>query len=1042
MNLKKFTQKDRYGNTMSYEFETPEKPLDQTAIIKHQMDQMQEMESDMSMLMIEPPVMGEEFNMGDMETHPGEPRGSDTVPAWLTPGEFVMNKESVEMFGPEIEQMNEIGRMAKGGHVQYHAGGGLMESVRRRAHPLMESIAKQDPRALAETLASVAQYADLARNVAGFQKGGEIPMPIAPPWSPREGEMESLEALLHEREGFRPDVYLDTLDKPTVGYGHLLPDEYKTRVGEQPFSQEELESFFRDDMATAPEAAIRNVGRETWSGLNEQQRNALASMAFQLGEKGQSKFKKMIKAIQEGDHRTAAKEALTGSKGGKSKWLKQTPKRALDLAEAFDADLAAQYKNAGGKVYDDRPAQYAFLGKLIESFTPTTPTPEINYGDSSSGQIDALLAAGYTPEQAIAAVKNIQAGEQVVPIEGELAVPPKSVPIEGATVEGEIAKDLEQGNPIPYITDSLAHPLSGLLGSGFSEIEEARKINDPNYRTGMDTILDLGKGSGMTPDQAQHNVDISRLNLEEAEATLAEWDARIAAGEPYNEKTYEGIKKSVEHLRQQEKEAEDARIAAIMEQSDEGLIPDWVKGEPYKEKERQEREAAEEAAQAEALAQNEEAYINEAYGGDRNAYEASEEGKRVKKKQKEAIDAAMAANEAEYMEAAYGTQDRKKAEEEQIELRKKSEEVRKAGESASPAEVESTMDKLAEYGLDKWFDKKQLANMAVMYLGSRLMGYDHGGSFNFAMKQYAQGVIGQEANEAAKIAKQQEQALQYGDEYTPESLQNFFVSGNVADLVPLTSATPSATTVGKRYYVPGHGALPTTKIGKEEFVTIDGQQVNVANIQGIEEWDDNIHGDVAVSKRFSDFADEEASTYFEEGDKKTGEGQFRIKGVNPKTVGSEANAIYRRILRNNAVSVNDAPQTEMAVQRGIANFYKAKADFQRGVSEIEPMSLEAYIQQETFTPLTGLGPEIISGTDPKNMRSLDKTIRAGMELKKTDPGYQDEYMAEWQATHQAWMSLDDSTRAEWEKRAADKGWNGFTMWARETPPEEINALIS
>ena len=45
-----------------------------------------------------------------MPDHPGGPRGSDTVPAWLTPGEFVVNKEATDMFGPQIEQMNNQGR--------------------------------------------------------------------------------------------------------------------------------------------------------------------------------------------------------------------------------------------------------------------------------------------------------------------------------------------------------------------------------------------------------------------------------------------------------------------------------------------------------------------------------------------------------------------------------------------------------------------------------------------------------------------------------------------------------------------------------------------------------------------------------------------------------------------------------------------------------------------------------------------------------------------------------------------------------------------
>ena len=52
---------------------------------------------------------------GEAETHPGEPRGSDTVPAWLTPGEFVVNKEATDIFGPQIKQMNDIGRAIQNG---------------------------------------------------------------------------------------------------------------------------------------------------------------------------------------------------------------------------------------------------------------------------------------------------------------------------------------------------------------------------------------------------------------------------------------------------------------------------------------------------------------------------------------------------------------------------------------------------------------------------------------------------------------------------------------------------------------------------------------------------------------------------------------------------------------------------------------------------------------------------------------------------------------------------------------------------------------
>jgi hypothetical protein len=86
MQLKSFRQKDRYGNELAVEFFEV------------------------------PPIMTPEYD------HPGDPKGPDTVPAWLTPGEFVVNAEAVRMFEPEIEAMNDIGR-----EVQAMQGGTIPE---------------------------------------------------------------------------------------------------------------------------------------------------------------------------------------------------------------------------------------------------------------------------------------------------------------------------------------------------------------------------------------------------------------------------------------------------------------------------------------------------------------------------------------------------------------------------------------------------------------------------------------------------------------------------------------------------------------------------------------------------------------------------------------------------------------------------------------------------------------------------------------------------------------------------------------------------
>ena len=119
-------------------------------------------------MMPEAPMMtdaeGDGGVLGDV-TYSDEPVGpdigTDTVDAKLTPGEFVMNKEATEMYGPEIEAMNQQGLIARemGGSVPYYDGGGYVNKL----NYLMEN----DPDNAAHWKAIKATY---------FQDGSEEPL--------------------------------------------------------------------------------------------------------------------------------------------------------------------------------------------------------------------------------------------------------------------------------------------------------------------------------------------------------------------------------------------------------------------------------------------------------------------------------------------------------------------------------------------------------------------------------------------------------------------------------------------------------------------------------------------------------------------------------------------------------------------------------------------------------------------------------------------------------------------------------------------------
>ena len=136
---------------------------------------------------------------------------------------------------------------------------------------------------------------------------------------------DDLKAGIKEHEGFRDQVYKDSLGFATIGYGHLvLPnDPYEEGVT---YSKEDLEKVFDGDFDTACSNANQLIKDLP---LHHQAKCVLIEMVFQLGIGGVSKFKNMWKALGEGDYQTASEEMLD------SRWAKQTPKRATDLSNVM-----------------------------------------------------------------------------------------------------------------------------------------------------------------------------------------------------------------------------------------------------------------------------------------------------------------------------------------------------------------------------------------------------------------------------------------------------------------------------------------------------------------------------------------------------------------------------------------------------------------------------------------------------------------------------------------------------------------------------------
>ena len=134
----------------------------------------------------------------------------------------------------------------------------------------------------------------------------------------------SLEERVKLHEGFVSKIYLDSLSKKTIGWGHLITPDDHFKEGVE-YSKEELEEVFQKDL----KRAINEADDLIKTKIADKAREVIIEMVYQLGKTGVSKFKNMWSALQESPPNffEAHVQMLD------SRWAKQTPARATEMAE-------------------------------------------------------------------------------------------------------------------------------------------------------------------------------------------------------------------------------------------------------------------------------------------------------------------------------------------------------------------------------------------------------------------------------------------------------------------------------------------------------------------------------------------------------------------------------------------------------------------------------------------------------------------------------------------------------------------------------------
>ena len=143
--------------------------------------------------------------------------------------------------------------------------------------------------------------------------------------------VEQLRDTLKVDEGCVNSIYLDHLNLPTLGIGHLInewDEEYGKPVG-TPVSEERVNELFDQDVQVTIDECEQLFGN--FQELPEEVQQILANMMFNLGRPRLSKFRKLCKAVAERNWQECAAQMHD------SKWRTQVPNRAERLISRMKA---------------------------------------------------------------------------------------------------------------------------------------------------------------------------------------------------------------------------------------------------------------------------------------------------------------------------------------------------------------------------------------------------------------------------------------------------------------------------------------------------------------------------------------------------------------------------------------------------------------------------------------------------------------------------------------------------------------------------------
>ncbi len=1007
-----------------------------------------------------------------------DPTNRDTVPAMLTAGEYVLNKEAAQMYAPHVEAMNQHGLQQRhaenaqvaanmggaipmpmpasmmGAPVQHLNIGGWLSSLfqaspqsvigqQQQQQQLIDD--EEEKRRLAaqreqqEALnyippnsyglaspSTVSEYSGAGAG-RGMYPGGanplpsEVPMPAAIP-HPNPAALNAPQAPQFANA-------FDQNNKPLYELpdGTLTSDFNKTLTG-QDYEQEAVNQA--KDMID-PGAAIAAVNPISDEGLlhNSSHNKMLAAntaihtvpsmddTGFNAGPNTQGGADAYAQRALDEDLYRSQNDWIPFNESG--------PQRQLDLYnQSLESGVPPMNSEYGSSI----PGEDLFFAQDVPQGQPTTYGASVPQSLSIEERKAAAANLGQIPE-ATDVVPKIETGNNHDWAMGVFQNP-NATPEEVAEAQAIVSGNSE------YVPEMAPQPTGNV---------------DWNALQGVGTNMTYEEGQALNQQvqemavREQQNISDNIINKAQADAHNLQLKAERAAKEG-----------NFQEANRLKLAAQDTIANAEREAAEQQKVTDKLKtkyADANEKSESAETEWFNNKTSSEIDKMNNNAIAN---GIDLEA-KASEEAKlAAEQKASELIAAnaevqanALASGADQYRTSSFTNQEDMNAQ------------LVKAGVKSSPedTQVEKKVGGFlaSTFGSafkDLFGDNLQntLSKALILYLGGRLTGMSGAQAMGLAAKSAL--ADGENAKAEKKAAAEEEKALikerrklaqeqvAAGD-LSGARAKKFVETGDLSYLSP--EGGPAGVELGKHTQtlqvgggvgkvevysnINGKGAYVVAPIPQADGTIVNApiplaqyrlQMENAGHT--VDKWKDSVHDEQTITNHFSSIAEGEAAKQ-NTMNKNQWADKAKSVAINPQAIGQEAQALYfdwqgRRKFK-------DAGELKHNVDLAVADYVKAKNRFANDPkNNTDPASLEAFANRRLFKLESGLSFNNVANTSAKNYSLVRDTVMTNVQdadgnlVGRNDPRFAAELKTDWQDLNNLWAGAKKYGHASpWQKSA-------------------------